>query len=233
MPVNKGISIIICCYNSSSRLPETIKHIALQVVSTDIPWELIIINNRSTDDTREVALREWSKYDLKAGFYIHDENIPGLKAAKEKGIEVSSFDFLVFCDDDNWLANNYIQNAYEMISCDERIGVIGGWSEPVFEKEPPLWFNSFKIAFAVGRQAEKSGEIVDSVFGAGMVLSKSAWKAISNKGFKSSLTGRKGSVLLSGEDIEMCYAMRMANFKVIYDERLFFSHFMPSTRITW
>ena len=72
-----------------------------------------------------------------------------------------------------------------------------------------------------------------SVFGAGMVLRKSAWEELCKYGFKSSLTGRKGSVLSSGEDNEMCFGLRMANYKIVYDERLFFRHFMPASRIKW
>ena len=56
----KGISIIICCYNSAKRLHETLKHLALQQVSDTIHWEVILVNNNSTDATTQIALEIWN-----------------------------------------------------------------------------------------------------------------------------------------------------------------------------
>ncbi len=53
--ISKGVSVVVCCYNSAPRLPETLMHLFAQIVNPDIKWEIIIINNASTDDTLEVA----------------------------------------------------------------------------------------------------------------------------------------------------------------------------------
>ena len=52
----KGISVIVCCYNSAERLTETIKHLAGQNVPHYIPWELIVVDNASTDNTAEISI---------------------------------------------------------------------------------------------------------------------------------------------------------------------------------
>ena len=92
-----GISIIICCYNSAARLPETIKHLAIQCVPQGILWEVIIVNNASTDDTKLVANAEWAKYNTSAwGFKIVDEQEAGLSFAREKGIRASKFNYIIF-----------------------------------------------------------------------------------------------------------------------------------------
>jgi len=231
--INQGVSIIVCCFNSVKRLPETIKHIAKQIVPEEIKWEVIIINNASTDNTKEVAQSEWEKYNLTVDFTIIEQPVPGLKAAREKGIEISKYEYLLFCDDDNWLMNNYTHTAYEIMSSYPEIGILGGYSEAVFEEEPPKWFHEHKFGYAVGKQAEISGEIKGSVYGAGMVLRKSAWIRLLDHGFKFTLSGRKGKKLTAGEDCEMCYAIRLMKFKIFYDERLVLKHFMPASRITW
>ena len=48
--LEKGISIIVYCYNSVLRLPKTLQHIGLQ--QTSISWEVIVVNNNSSDNTR-------------------------------------------------------------------------------------------------------------------------------------------------------------------------------------
>lgn len=231
--INKGISVIVCCYNSSNRLPETIHYLSRQAVPPHINWEIIIVNNASTDNTKETAQVEWNKHNSKVDFKIIDQPIAGLQAAREKGIEASNYEYLLFCDDDNWLSVSYINTAYEIMSSDDKIGILGGLSEPFFEQRPPKWFEENKFSFAVGKQAEKSGEIKGSVYGAGMILRKSAWMELINHGFSFNLSGRKGKKLTAGEDSEMCYAIRFMNLKVMYDERLKLQHFMPASRVDW
>jgi len=52
-------------------------------------------------------------------------------------------------------------------------------------------------------------------------------------GFKPLLVGRQGSRLLSGEDIEISLALRLAGWKLLYDPRLKFKHFLPAYRLNW
>ncbi len=56
-----GVSIIICCYNSERRLPETLAHLFTQQVSEDIPWEIIVVNNASSDATSRIAAQAFSR----------------------------------------------------------------------------------------------------------------------------------------------------------------------------
>jgi cellulose synthase/poly-beta-1,6-N-acetylglucosamine synthase-like glycosyltransferase len=57
---NWGVSVVICCYNSSQRLPQTLGHLLAQECEVDLPWEVIVVDNASTDGTAEVARSVWS-----------------------------------------------------------------------------------------------------------------------------------------------------------------------------
>lgn len=230
----KGISIIICCYNSALRLPETISHIARQKINNDLNWELIIVNNASKDNTGEVAKQLLKKYSNIPGEVVFQE-IPGLMAAREKGMECAKYDTWLFCDDDNWIDENYVQNASNIIDNDENIAVLGGIGSPIFEQEPDFDFENYQNFYAVGKQFPQSGEVKGQrnvVYGAGMVVRKAAYQDILNHGFNPLTTGRKGKKLSAGEDSEMCLAMRIAGYKIWYDERLTFKHFIPADRCT-
>ncbi|MBA2330845.1 MAG: glycosyltransferase family 2 protein, partial [Flavisolibacter sp.] len=105
-----GISIVICCYNSAELLPKTLHHIAQQKIASTIPWELIIVNNNSSDDTKKIAEQFINKNPfIKA--HIVDEFSPGLSIARHKGFETSSYEYMLLCDDDNWLENDYVETA--------------------------------------------------------------------------------------------------------------------------
>ncbi len=157
--LENGISIIICCYNSASRLPETLNHIAALRVPDTIKWEIIVVNNASTDNTKEVAQREWDQYACSAAFKIVDEHKIGLSSARMKGIGEARYEYFLFCDDDNWLDDNYIELAYTIMEENPFIGVLGGQSEGVYEGNPPDWFIRKRGHFAIGEQNEQSGDL--------------------------------------------------------------------------
>jgi glycosyltransferase involved in cell wall biosynthesis len=58
-PTRFGVSVIVCCHNSSLLLPKTLEHLARQVVRPEVPWEVIVVDNASTDGTVAVARRCW------------------------------------------------------------------------------------------------------------------------------------------------------------------------------
>jgi glycosyltransferase involved in cell wall biosynthesis len=94
-----GISVIVCCYNSVSCLPETLKYLALQQIPSNIHCEVIIVNNASTDDTVGVTINEWEKLKCtEVEFHIINQLVSGLSNARKKGIEVAKYEYILFCD---------------------------------------------------------------------------------------------------------------------------------------
>src|SRR5690606_12393187 len=117
-----GVSVIVCCYNSSLRLPETLSYLAAQKVKAETQWELIVVNNNSNDNTVEIAEVKWNQLGAPVTLTIVDEPTPGLSYAREKGISVSQYDLFLFCDDDNWLQEDYIQNVITLFNDNPNIG---------------------------------------------------------------------------------------------------------------
>src|SRR5882757_8940798 len=104
-----GVSVIICCYNSAVRLPQTLKHLAEQNVPENLLPEIILVNNASTDDTVAVATETWNRFGPKnIEFKIVNEPEPGQMHARKKGAEEARYECIIFCDDDNWLDKNYV-----------------------------------------------------------------------------------------------------------------------------
>jgi glycosyltransferase involved in cell wall biosynthesis len=231
-----GVSIVICCYNSARRLPETLKYLALQKVLPSIAWEVIIVDNASSDNTAGVAHQIWIQLECSVPFRVVQEPTPGLSSAREKGVETAHYDFILFCDDDNWLSSNYVQLAFQIMESNTEIGVLGGHGVPYCEIEPPYWFKDFASDYATGQQSEASGDVTFTksyVYGAGAVYRHSALETLRKKGFKYFLSDRKGKSLTSGGDVELNHAMTLAGYKIWYEEQLVFQHFLPKERLTW
>jgi len=229
-----GISVIICCYNSSSRIEETLKHVQKQEKMQDISWEVILVDNASKDNTVEVAEKTWVREDV--SFKIVYEKNPGLSNARKKGIESSAFPYFVFVDDDNWLAIDYISRAFRIMEDHQDVGMAGGYGVPITSVELPDWFKEFEAAFAVGHQYQKEGYVPYErtyLHGAGMIMRRSAWDTLENNFFRFVLSDRKGGALSSGGDSELTYAIRLAGYSCWYDPNLKFKHLIPENRISW
>jgi glycosyltransferase involved in cell wall biosynthesis len=232
----KGISIIICCYNSATRIRPTLEHIMKQQAPGELSWEVLLINNNSSDDTVKIAEEVWREGNCKVTFRIIDEPRPGLSHARKKGVMNAQYEYLLFCDDDNWLKEDYLSIVWEIMESDLEIGVLGGRSEAVFEVSPPKWFKKYSLSYAVGDQYESSGYVTykhRKLWGAGSVYRKKHYEYIFSNGFRHLLSDRIGNSLVSGGDHELCMALRLAGFELYYDNRLCFKHFITKGRFNW
>jgi glycosyltransferase involved in cell wall biosynthesis len=228
-----GVSVIICSHNGEKNLPETIRHLNRLAVDPSISWELILIDNGSTDGTGDVGNKCWERPE---SFRIVKEPKRGLVNARLRGIREARYEYISFIDDDNWVDPAWVNIIFEIFNTYPRVGVCGGINEPVCEIEPPEWFSQFNESYAVGTQGDVSGDISDTrgyVWGAGISIRKSAVERIIDAGFGSYLSGRNGKKLLAGEDTELCYAMRLAGWRIWFDARLRLKHYIPRGRLRW
>ncbi len=234
--MNIGVSIIICCYNSSKLLPQTLKHICNQKISENIKWEVLIIDNNSIDNTSIIAEKLLNEYKCPTFYKIFSQPVQGLSSARKMGLDNSQYEYILFCDDDNWLDESYIETGFRVLEGDKDIGALGGQSVAVIKGDCPEWFLNNKQNYSIGKQAVESGDITWStgvLWGAGMFVRTSALRDLYSDGFKSLLTDRKGDELSSGGDSELCYALRLAGWKIWYDENLILKHFLTNERLDW
>jgi len=229
------VSVIICCHNSAQRLPPTLAHLAAQQVKENVPWEVIVVDNASTDGTSQVALSAWPE-SISVPLKVVSEPRVGLSHARHRGIAEANYEIISFIDDDNWVCPEWVQVASEVMTEHPEIGACGGLNEAVCETNPPDWFKRYQDSYAVGPQGVEAGDITDTrgfLWGAGLVIRKQAWEQLINNGFRSMLVGRQGTALTAGEDSELCFALRLAGWRLWYEPRLQLRHFLPARRLEW
>lgn len=231
--MNQGISVIVCAYNAASRIEETIRHLALQEVPDNVAWEVILVDNHSDDGTVNLANTVWKSINTKDAWKVVREETQGLSYARARGFAEAQFEFVLMCDDDNWLQSDYVALAYSIMTANSKIGALGGQGKITFEVPPPNWIPTISV-FATGKQNEFSGKVTTNyLYGAGCVVRQSALQDLKSRGFKQLLTDREGGVLTSGGDYELCYALSIIGYDIWYDERLQFKHFITRNRLTW
>lgn len=105
------VSVIIPAYNAADFLPDAIASVKQQTFSD---WELLIINDGSTDDTVEIV-REYQK----GNDQIHLINQPnqGVSTARNRGVEASQGQIIAFLDaDDQWCSDKLDQHLKHLQS---------------------------------------------------------------------------------------------------------------------
>lgn len=225
-------SIIICCYNSSFCIQKTLKHIANQK-SYNLSYEVILIDNNCSDNTVAIALDTWQQIGAKHSLRIIKEEKAGLNYARKTGIKNARAQSIIFCDDDNFLQEDFLSRAKTRLDSSNCIGILGGQSLAEYSTSLPKWFYEYSAGYAVGKQSETSGNINQRgyVWGSCMVIRTSLAKDIILSG-DFLTTDRVQNKLSSGGDVEICLRARLLGYDIFYDEGLLFYHFIHERKLS-
>lgn len=231
-----GASIVICCYNSAGRLPETIRHLANLYCPDNFSIELVLVNNASTDNTEIVAEQIWDSVEHgNKVLRIAREQKAGQMHARLSGVAFANYELIIFCDDDNWLDRNYVQEALKLMVSQPGAGACGGFNIPVTDADGyPDWFQSFKAYYAISMEGQLTGDCTDRgyVLGAGMVTTKSLFLQMFNDLYPTLLAGRDGEKLSTGDDFEYCKRLLLRDYRLFSNNNMILQHFIPKERLT-
>ncbi len=230
----EGISVIICCFNSADKIKPTLEALQQQKNAGEINWEVLLVDNASTDATVQIAKSTWKRKDIP--FVLLEEKTPGKSFALKTGIDSSKYSFFATVDDDNWVPENYIERTLELMKQHQDIGILGCQGEGVFEEPPPPHVLRFRMAFAIGPQGSRAGYVEDEqsfLYGACSVYRRETWDHLWNNGFNYYIAGRTRSSLISGEDSELSLAFVLAGKRLWFEPSLVFKHDLPARRFSW
>ena len=132
---NHFFSIIICCYNSAKYLEKTILSVVNQNYTN---WELILIDNGSTDKTESI-INKYIETNKKISLY-KEKNI-GLSNARNKGLDKSNSDWVVLLDHDDIMSPNRLIFHNQDINNNKNINLFFGDAR-IFDESGFFWVNT-------------------------------------------------------------------------------------------
>jgi glycosyltransferase involved in cell wall biosynthesis len=229
-------SIIVCAYNASKRIGNTLRHLAALDYPAD-KVEVIVIDNASTDGTGEHAFQVWQSMNSKIGFNLFKEPRPGKSFALWRGFKAAKGDYCIVCDDDNWLNPDYLTIADQTFEAIGSNVVLGGAAMPHPElpwEELPAFVFSYGGYLALGCLSLELEDVTVSkgwLMGAGCIFPKESIDDLLRVGFQQTLTCRNGDKLSTGGDVEMCYALTLMGWRLYSQPALKFRHFIPESRM--
>jgi glucosyl-dolichyl phosphate glucuronosyltransferase len=222
-------SILIATYNRAPVLADTLD--SLSRLRPGEPWEVIVIDNNSPDNTREIVEAAIPSFPVPLRYAFEREQ--GRSAALNCGFRLARGEIVVTTDDDvrvepDWL--NRIEAGLESQRCD----YVGGRVLPLWGAEPPRWLPKTNgqlwavIALLdYGPAPIRFGTRVP--LGVNMAMRKSAVDRVG--GFDPRI-GRKAGTLLGQEVREWCLRAHAAGLSGFYIPDLVVQHLIPADRLT-
>lgn len=223
------ISVIVCTHNPrQDYLQRTLDGLRAQSLPRD-NWELLVVDNDSSEAVGEPDARVITEPKL------------GLAHARITGIKAAKGSLIVFVDDDNVLAPDYLENALRILGEMPMLGTMGaGQIVPEFEISPPEhlkpWLGWLALkALDAPKWSNIMREYAALPVGAGLcVRSNIAHKYVEQyerAGF--TVGGRRGRNDLSGgEDFEMSFVACLLGFGMSVWPELKMVHLIPKNRLT-
>lgn len=229
-------SVLIATYNRADLLDETLTSLARLQCAPTLTWEVIIIDNNSTDGTRATVERHQAAFPVPLRYLL--EGRQGRSSALNTGIAHARGRVLAFTDDDVRLQNGWLDAACEpLLSGRPEVGYTGGPVRPLWEIAPPPWLDLTRgdlwgtIAIQDHGPVRMSYEQARKVpLGANMAVRADVMARVG--GFRADLGRAGGRVLLGQEVPEWLMRARAAGFGGVYVPAMEVHHHIPATRLT-
>ena len=127
------VSVVLCTFNRATLLVDALR--ALVAQDDAPPYEVVVVDNNSTDGTRGVV-ETFAASGLVR--YVR-EPAQGLSYARNHGVATASADIVAFTDDDVRVEPTWIRSLVRAFAEHPDVDMIGGRVEPDWQAEPPSW----------------------------------------------------------------------------------------------
>ena len=222
------LSVILCTYNRSNGLIRTLKSLQSQDLPENFPWEIVVVDNNSTDDTPE-KVREFAERSELVVRYVKEKK-QGLSHARNRGVVEARGKYVHFTEDDEIADKDLIREIYgtfETYKCD----CVGGRIYLKLEDEMPQWLTKDLWGFLGYLNYGDNTLQMDEQrypFGGNMTFSREVFKRI---GLFNVNMGRKGDQLFGGEEVDFFRRLLSAGGKGVYQPKAIVYHIIDKSRL--
>ena len=207
------ISVIIPIYNGEKYIEKCLSSV---LKSESKEYEIILVNDGSTDDTEKICKKyETENKNIK---YIYQNN-SGVSTARNKGILISEGKYLLFLDCDDYLLNNWFEECHEALSAnnyDVDILFFDYYSKNVNGERKKVQLFSGVDNKQISNEIKKKYLYSD--------LLNAPWAKLFNKNFivEKNIVFPKGIKI--GEDAIFIGNLLLNNAKTVYSSLAFFTY---------
>lgn len=225
------ISVIICTYNRSRYLADALASLRASRVPDSVDWEVLVVDNNSTDGTRAVA-EQFAQSDPTHFRYLF-EPAQGKSHALNRGVRESGADILAFTDDDVKVDPEWLQNLTEPLRAGAYAGA-GGRTFAMSAFSAPRWLAveaPFALApLALFDRGDRELELREAPFGNNMafrreMFAKYGWFITDLLKRPVSEDSEFGERLIAGGE-RLCYRPSAVLYHLVPPERVSRRYFL-------
>ena len=129
------VTVAICTFNRAESLRRTLDSLAAMAKPSDLAWEIIIVNNNSTDHTDDVICEYRDRLPVRREF----EPRPGLSNARNRAIDTAKGDYILWTDDDVVVGTGWLRAYVDAARRWPVAAVFGGPIRVKYEAPAAKW----------------------------------------------------------------------------------------------
>lgn len=224
-------SVIFCTYNREKYIYNALKSIAEQ----DFPvseYEIVLVNNNSTDSTENICNQFKTDYP-QVDFRYYIETNQGLSYARNRGVEESRGDILVFVDDDATVFEYYLSSIHDFFTNHPAVSACGGPIVPVYEVDKPKWLSLYTEQLLGGAlyEGDKVKPFRNGKYPGG---GNSAFRkeVFQKYGLFNVELGRKGTGLIGAEEKDLYDRLVRGREEFYYLPQMGIHHYIPAKKLS-
>ncbi len=230
-----SLSVIVPCHNPRrDYLGRVLEALKMQSLPLAV-WDLVVIDNASDSPLADWVDLAWHPQ----GRVVREETL-GLTPARMRGIAETGGDLLIFVDDDNVLAADYLEQASIIAHGKPFLGAFGGMVKPEYESPPPSWAIPCLGMLGIRDVPASvwSNDInhwASTPIGAGMCVRRDVavayLESIGRVPLRKTLD-RQGTSLVSGGDMDLAFTGVALGYGMGVFRELRLTHLIPCGRLT-
>jgi glycosyltransferase involved in cell wall biosynthesis len=224
------LSLIIATWNRGPSLVRTLESVAAQDVAPAL-WEVVVVDNNSTDNTRELFERFAAAHPALALRIVSEEK-QGLSHARNRGIAESTGPIIAIIDDDEEVNTGFVRAWLDFFDNYDGAAA-GGEIVPHYDTRPPRWLSPLAARPITGELSlgSRVREFPAGRFpgGGNMAVRR---QALEHVGVFDPDLGRTGAKLLAGEEKDLFARLRKAGGRIYYVPGARILHIIPRERLT-
>ena len=237
------LSIIVCTRNRARQLATLIQCLGSQKNIENLNWEIVIVDNNSSDNTKEVSYAFCEGSNLKVNYLFEEKT--GLSYARNAGVLASKGTYLLFIDDDVIIPQEFLSSVLFGVKEFEEFHIFGfkvlpDWDEMRSQHskfKPPFWL-SFKKPFPLiqsflpihdlgSEVLQYSNRHAKNPIGACFLVKKEVFEKLGP--FREDLGAGQSGLC---EDTEFFWYAMINNFKILYWPYAILYHPVTSERLS-
>ncbi len=236
-PATCDATVLIATFNRAALLDRTLASLRRLTMEPGRRWEAIVVDNNSTDDTRQVVERHQAAFPVTLRYLFEAQQ--GRSSALNAGIKAAGGAVIAMTDDDVIVDQGWLATACGILlqPSDATLRYAGGPVRPLWEASPPAWLDLERGdlwgTIAIQDHGDEAFFYEDArkvPLGANMAVRRELFDAVG--GFRTDLGRTSGRRVLGQEVPDLLARARAAGFRGVYAPAMGVDHHIPALRLT-